>query len=97
METKMVGDVPGNVLGMLEDLMLKLRKCVLTPDELELFLKKQNPFALASDLLLDWQNFWKRMGAKADLRKVKIPRKQKGFFFSGRMPDTSPKWLLPEH
>src|SRR3989344_1185638 len=79
METKMVGDVPGNVLGMLEDLMLKLRKCVLTPDELELFLKKRNPFSLVSDLLLDWQNFWKRMGAKADLWKVKIPRKQKGF------------------
>ncbi len=75
---KIVGDVPGHVLGMLEDLMLKLRKGVLSPEELELFLKKKNPFALASDLLLDWQNFWKRMGVEADLRKVKIP-KRSGF------------------
>ncbi len=79
MSKEMIGDVPGNVLGMLEDLFLKLRKGVLSPDELELFLKKKNPFALPSDLLIDWQNFWKRMGIDADLRKVKIPKKPKGF------------------
>ena len=78
MET-MIGDVPGKVLGMLEDLTHKLRKGVLSPEELELFLKKKNPFALLSDILLDWQNFWERMGVHADLRKVKVPKKPKGF------------------
>ena len=40
----MVGDVPGNVLGMLGDLNFKLQHGVITPTQLDLFLKKQNPF-----------------------------------------------------
>ena len=40
----MIGDVPGNVLGMLADLCHKLKAGTIKPEELELFLKKQNPF-----------------------------------------------------
>ena len=40
----LVGDVPGNVLGMLGDLNFKLQHGVITPEQLDLFLKKQNPF-----------------------------------------------------
>jgi hypothetical protein len=39
-----IGDVPGNVLGMLADLSHKLQYGNITPYQLECFLKKQNPF-----------------------------------------------------
>ena len=40
----MIGDVPGNVLGMLGDLMFKLRDGSRTPEQLDRFHKGQKPF-----------------------------------------------------
>ena len=39
-----IGDVPGNVLGMLADLNHKLQHGKISPNQLERFLKKENPF-----------------------------------------------------
>jgi len=39
-----IGDVPGNVLGMLADLNHKLQHGKISPKQLERFLKKENPF-----------------------------------------------------
>lgn len=44
----MVGDVPGKVLGMLGELRDKMQHGVITPKQLDLFLKKQNPFKAVS-------------------------------------------------
>lgn len=43
MKKKMIGSVPGNILGMLADLMHKLQHGVITPEQLNHFLKGQNP------------------------------------------------------
>jgi len=40
-----IGDVPGNVLGMLADLNHKLQHGKITPSQLGRFLKKENPYA----------------------------------------------------
>ncbi|MBU4421783.1 hypothetical protein KKB41_02360 [Patescibacteria group bacterium] len=45
MKREMVGDVPGNVLGMFSDLAHKLQHGSLTPEELSLFLQRKNPFS----------------------------------------------------
>lgn len=46
-----IGESPAQPgYGVLADLMHKLKKGVLTEDELKLFLKKQNPFAVELDL-----------------------------------------------
>lgn len=39
-----VGGVPGNILGMLADLMHKLQHGTITPDELGKFLQIKNPY-----------------------------------------------------
>lgn len=39
-----IGDVPGNVLGMLADLNHKLQHGNISPRQLERYLKKENPF-----------------------------------------------------
>ncbi|MEA3450099.1 MAG: hypothetical protein U9Q85_03970 [Patescibacteria group bacterium] len=44
MKKQRVGEAPGNVLGMLADLMLKLQNGNVTPRQLGRFLKKENPF-----------------------------------------------------
>ncbi len=41
---EMVGGVPGNILGMLADVMHKLQHGSITPEELEKFSKRKNPF-----------------------------------------------------
>lgn len=41
---KQIGDVPGNILGMLADLTHKLQHGNIKVTELERFLKKENPF-----------------------------------------------------
>lgn len=43
-----IGDVPGNVLGMLADLNHKLRYGKITPKQLERFLRKEDPFSAAA-------------------------------------------------
>lgn len=79
MKKEMVGSVPGNVLGMIADLSHKLQHGVIVPVELGKFLKRQNPFAVPTDLIADWQIFWQELGSETDLSGLKIPAKQKDF------------------
>ncbi|MBN1325480.1 hypothetical protein JW977_00660 [Candidatus Falkowbacteria bacterium] len=73
---KMVGDVPGNVLGMLADLAHKLQHRKITPEELGLFLQRKNPY----DPRLVWKRFYREVfGMVDDFSDIILPRKQKGF------------------
>jgi len=79
MKKQIVGDVPGNVLGMMADLCHKLQHGTLTPEELDMFLKGQNPFG-KENFLSDWVNFYQEVfNLKVDLSGIKIPAKRKGF------------------
>lgn len=76
MKKEMVGEVPGNVLGMMADLNLKLQQGSISAKQLEMFLKKQNPFAGLdySVILADWEKyFWKIHGLRTDFAGVLIP------------------------
>ena len=76
----MVGDVPGSVLGMLSDLTSKLQHGVLTPDQLERFLKKQNPFLDEGDSLATWARFYFDVfGVEKDFSGLVIPKRKRGF------------------
>ncbi len=60
MKQEMIGSVPGNVLGMLADLMHKLQHGVRTSDQLDRFLKGQNPFAVLFTMVVDYaSDRWK--------------------------------------
>ena len=60
MKQEMIGSVPGNVLGMLADLMHKIQHGVRTPDQLDRFLKGQNPFAVLFTMVVDYaSDRWK--------------------------------------
>lgn len=59
MKQEMIGSVPGNVLGMLADLMHKLQHGVRTPDQLDRFLKGQNPFAVLFTMVDYASDRWK--------------------------------------
>lgn len=76
---KEVGSVPSSVLGMLADLMHKLQHGSILPEELSLFLKKQNPFEInISRILEDWDGFYgKVLGIK--LGDIQVPDHQPGF------------------
>jgi len=76
MKKQMVGNVPGNVLGMLADLSLKIQNGTMTPKQLEMFLKGENPFENLdySIILNDWEKFfYKIYGLKVDFAGVRIP------------------------
>jgi len=75
MKRENIGGVSGNVLGMLADLDLKLQHGVLTPKQLERFLKKQNPFEnVADDIIAEWESFYASIGYPCgDLSGVRIP------------------------
>jgi len=78
----MVGDVSGNVLGMLADLTHKLQHGVITAEELAMFLKRGNlsKELNISILLSDWQNFYNDVfGIETDFSNLQIPEKQLGF------------------
>lgn len=81
MKVEKIGEVPGNILGMMADLCHKLQHGNRTPKQLELFLKGQNPFAADSPTsVYDWQRFYtKFFGTAFDFSDVKIPGKQPGF------------------
>ena len=77
---EMIGEVPSKLLGMLEDLMVKLRKGVLTLEQLGLFLQKKNPFVTVDNLISDWEKFYQGVfNIKVDFSNLKIPGKIKGF------------------
>jgi len=75
MKKKMVGDVPGNVLGMLADLAHKLQHGSITPEELAMFLKSENlPEENILTLIQDWQKFlYEIFNVEADFSEVLIP------------------------
>ena len=80
MKKEMVGDVPGNVLGMLADLAHKLQHGVITPGELAMFLKGENPFLSQSEIVADWGVFYlDKFGFNPDFLHLKIPEKRHGF------------------
>jgi hypothetical protein len=78
-DPKMIGDVPGNVLGMLSDLMLKLKAGSFTTRELELFVQRKNPFVSDVDILADWTKFYRDyLDLRVDLSGIKIPTYKSG-------------------
>jgi hypothetical protein len=80
MKKKMVGDMPGKVLGMLADLMHKLQHGSLTLEEFELFLKRQNPFVKTTDIIAEWQVFYQEtFGINPDFSSLNLPVKIDGF------------------
>ena len=76
-----IGDVPENVFGMLADLCLKMKKGVILPEHLAMFLKKQHSFPfMERSILFDWQAFFKKyLEISLDLSNLKIPPKQESF------------------
>lgn len=82
MKKEMVGNVSGNILGMLADLAHKLQHGVITESQLGRFLQKQNPFDLilgsAQDQLESWRRFYlDEFGI--ELEEVDIPEPRPGF------------------
>lgn len=78
-EKEVIGEVPGNVLGMASDLFHKLQHGKIRPIELELFLKRKNPFSLET-VIIDWQRFYRDFfEIKTDFSQVKIPETQPDF------------------
>lgn len=76
MKKKVVGNVQGNVLGMMADLSHKLQHGVRTPQQLDKFLKGENPFAGLdySVILSEWEKYyWKIHDLKTDFSGVSIP------------------------
>src|SRR3989344_1803008 len=85
MKKEMVGEVPGNILGMLADLAHKLQHGAISPEELGLFLKqkRRGPSESASDIdqpLADWPIFYRDFfDLDMDISNVHIPEKRDGF------------------
>jgi len=78
MKKQTVGGLPGKVLGMLADLMLKLQNGVITPGQLARFLKKENPFEKGgfSEITAGWEGFYKKFfGKEYDFSDVVIPER----------------------
>lgn len=83
MKKEQVGEVPGNVLGMMADLNHKLQHGNVTPQQLAKFLKGEDPFAGLdySLILADWEKyFWKIHGIKVDFADVSIPEADDNIF-----------------
>lgn len=81
MNTKkeVIGEVPGKVLGMASDLFHKLQHGKIRPIELELFLKRKNPFTVET-VLIEWQRFYRDLfEMKVDFSDVEIPEMKAGF------------------
>lgn len=83
MKKKIVGSVPGNVLGMMADLSHKLQHGVITPEQLGKFLRGENlrgknslvkaEFNFSS-ILADWEKYYLEIhGLKTDFSGIYIP------------------------
>lgn len=80
--TKLAGSVSSEkTLGMLEDLLCKLRKGALTERQLDKFLKKENPFAEPKDILAEWEEFYREVFGfrEVDFSNLHIPPERDGF------------------
>lgn len=89
MKRKTIGEVPGNVLGMMADLCHKLQYGNRTPKQLDLFLKGENPFTTVegdlTELIKTWERHLKRWyGIKFPFSRVKIPEIKQDF-----------NWIVP--
>lgn len=76
MKKELVGEVPGNILGMMADLNLKLLHGSRTPQQLDKFLKGENPFAQLDYgiILADWEKYFRKIhGLKTDFAGINIP------------------------
>ncbi len=73
METLTDG-LPGKTLGLLADLILKLRAGKILVSELEKFLKRKNPFEKTGDILTGPREFYRKHFG-IELGDVKIPEK----------------------
>jgi len=79
MKKETIGDVPGNVLGMMADLCLKIRQGVIKPEEFGLFLKRKDPFSGEAEIMI-WKTFWKKyFSISTDLSQIQILSYQEGF------------------
>lgn len=79
MAENMIGNVSSDVLGMLSDLCGKLKHGSITPEELDTFLNRRNPFEGRQAVLAQWQALYREMGIAADFSGLKIPAKRRGF------------------
>ena len=82
MKKQMVGEVPGNLLGMLADLLHKIQNGIISIGELTRFLKRENPFETPSyhNFINEWEKFYKKVfGLTVDLSQVRIPIPRDGF------------------
>ena len=82
MKKEMVGNVPGNILGMFADLAHKLQHGVITGNQLGRFLQKQNPFdsilGSVHGQLVSWRLFYRNKFG-FELGEVVIPEPRPGF------------------
>ena len=81
MDNNTIGGVPGNVLGMLGmlgDLCSKLKHGSITPEELELFVNRRNPFESRQAVLAQWEAVYRDLGIVVDLAGLKVPAKRRG-------------------
>ena len=80
MRKDMIGDVPGNVLGMLADLLHKLQHGKILPEELAKFLQRKSPFGSEISDMMQWQRFYQKVfGMKLNFSEIVLPVKQAGF------------------
>lgn len=79
MKNSMIGDVSSNVLGMIGDLCGKLKRGSITPEELDFFLNRRNPFEGRQQILAGWQAFYREIGIVVDFSGLRIPAKRRGF------------------
>lgn len=79
MRQEMVGDVPSKALGMLSDLIRKLQQGKIVVPELELFLKRKNPFAITG-IKSEWAEVYlKYFGLTVEFADVVVPDDPDGF------------------
>jgi len=77
---EVVGGVSSSMLGMLANLILKLRSEAISECELEMFVNRQNPFGVVEDTLAEWSRFFHEIfGLEADLSQIKIPAEKSSF------------------
>ena len=79
MDNNMIGNMSGDVLGMLGDLCGKLKHGSITPVELDCFLNRRNPFEGRRKVLVRWETLYRDLGITADFSGLKIPAKRQGF------------------
>ncbi len=96
MPTNMLGDVPKSTFGMSIDLLRKVRDGAIAPQSLDRFLKGQNPFMTAEDILGEWHEmYWKIFKIDPGLDRITMPEVRPGFGWAiPRVPEIPTNLLL---